>query len=831
MTTTEPRSTDPSRTGAVWVAGTGAFLLLAAAAVFVAVRWDDIGPSVKLAAVAASTGAFLVAGRRLRHELPATASALVHLGAFLVPVDVAAVGIRSGLGWEALLVVQGLVSGTAFALAARVERSVVLRWATVASVAVGAAGVGALGPVPAPLVLTGVAVAALVAGAERAAATWAATAGLAPVAALVLDATAVAPTALAQLGFTGHSLGVAPAATGLAGTGVLAVVARRHLDPALALLAATVAAVGFVATGSELDASPWAWIVGAAAVLAVVELAALLLRADRFWGPLTDQAATVGEAFAVPGTLGALGVTALAPLVLVESSPASVAAVLLAVVWAGADLRRRAGSTTPVAVAVLLGGRFPPATVGIGACIPAAVVLATGSGPLTGIAFLVTWAALLAGGRPWSPPSAVMAVVLAPLVVAGDANGPSAAVLAIAAGVGVAGSLLLARAVRWRTDLSAGGGGGILADHRWLLAAAAPVPLLVAASQVADRTGQQSATLAVATVLVWLVAGAADAGGAHRTTLTPSTLTRVVALGLVLAASSGLDPLATLVIAAATAALVVTDAVRLGQPPLAVGLAASLPVAIAAGARAAELTVPRTGVALTVAAVVAAGIGSLVASHWRLPVLASAASLSVSGLLLATGEPAALADAMLVVGGLLLAAGLATDRVDVATLGGAGVILGLWSRLGDAGVTTSEAYVAPVAALLLLVGSVHRRHEEATSWVTTGPAVVLLGGAALAERLAGGGGGHAVLAGAVGLAAVAAGGTWRLAAPLLLGTGLLVALAAHESLAVTAGVPTWGWLAFGGTVLLGTGIALERSQHGPLETGRRLVDVVAQRYR
>jgi hypothetical protein len=65
----------------------------------------------------------------------------------------------------------------------------------------------------------------------------------------------------------------------------------------------------------------------------------------------------------------------------------------------------------------------------------------------------------------------------------------------------------------------------------------------------------------------------------------------------------------------------------------------------------------------------------------------------------------------------------------------------------------------------------------------------------------------------------------------VLGTALLVVLAGHESLAVTAGVPTWAWLALGGTILLGTGIALERAQVGPLETGRRLVDVVQERYR
>src|SRR5687768_8648609 len=100
MTTTSPPSRpDPTRTGAVWVTGMGAFLLLAAAAVFTAVRWDQIPDAAKLGALGLATGAFLIAGRGLRSTLPATAGALFHLGAFLVPIDVAAVGARAEVDW------------------------------------------------------------------------------------------------------------------------------------------------------------------------------------------------------------------------------------------------------------------------------------------------------------------------------------------------------------------------------------------------------------------------------------------------------------------------------------------------------------------------------------------------------------------------------------------------------------------------------------------------------------------------------------------------------------------------------------------------------------
>jgi len=53
----------------------------------------------------------------------------------------------------------------------------------------------------------------------------------------------------------------------------------------------------------------------------------------------------------------------------------------------------------------------------------------------------------------------------------------------------------------------------------------------------------------------------------------------------------------------------------------------------------------------------------------------------------------------------------------------------------------------------------------------------------------------------------------------------------HESLATLATVPTWGWMAAGGALLLAIGVSLERrGGASPAEAGRRLVDVVAERF-
>jgi hypothetical protein len=88
----------------------GAFLLVAAAAVFVAVQWDQLGERVKLGILAALTGGFLLAGRRFRTALPATAGVLYHLGAFLIPANVAAVALHLHFDAPQFLLLEGVTA-------------------------------------------------------------------------------------------------------------------------------------------------------------------------------------------------------------------------------------------------------------------------------------------------------------------------------------------------------------------------------------------------------------------------------------------------------------------------------------------------------------------------------------------------------------------------------------------------------------------------------------------------------------------------------------------------------------------------------------------------
>jgi hypothetical protein len=544
QTDVDHTSSDPSRTGALWVAATGAFLLFAAAVVFVAVKWSDIPEGVKLAALATLTASLLVAGRLARAALPATATALFHLGAFLLPVNVAAALVRAPVDTGWVLVATGAVGVLGLGIGARLEQSPVLVAGAGLSTVVLAAGLGDLSTVPA-------------------------LATVLPAAALTAWTTAIA---------------VRPRP----GTGT----------GAEALTCATVAATLVI--------------------------------------PIATAIRIAGEVppFAV---LGGLAVTA----------------------WAlGVALDRTESPTFPALGAL-------PRVASVAVLLPAMVVLEAGQ------------VAVLAGG-------------------------------------------------------------------------------------------------------IALVA--------------------------------------------------ILEAVRLDQPRLVALTAVALPVAVVGVATETGLMIDEAGLAATVAAIVPLGLAGVVTDRWRPMSLLTAVTLGGLGLALASLVSSTGASALLVAGGALLGAGGLLGQPVFAGVGGVLASLGYWMHLDLADVQAADAYVVPVAIALLAVGLVAEHRGAASSWFTLTPPVLLLGGTALVERVGGGPGAHALVVGVVGAAAVLVGGRAQLLGPVVTGTALLVALTTYETLAITAGVPTWAWLAAGGTVLLAAGLAMDRADTGPVETGRRVVDVVGERF-
>ncbi len=140
-----------------------------------------------------------------------------------------------------------------------------------------------------------------------------------------------------------------------------------------------------------------------------------------------------------------------------------------------------------------------------------------------------------------------------------------------------------------------------------------------------------------------------------------------------------------------------------------------------------------------------------------------------------------------------------------------------------------EAYLALPALAALWAGSIWHRNGL-TSWVAYAPTIAIFGLVAAVDRFDGGSAWHAVIAGGVGVLAVLAGGWWRLAGPLITGTALISAVAIFESLGPGSRVPTWGWLALGGAVLLAAAVQMERSETTPLEQGQRVIEVLATRF-
>ena len=840
---------DGRRAGATWVAATGAFLLLASAALFVAVRWDQLPEGAKVALVGALTGGFLAGGRALRRTLPATGDVLFHLGALLIPIDVAALSLRLNLGWRPLLLAEGLVGAGVLGALAAAASSVVLTVAAALSVVVLAAGVAAVTPVPAPLLLVGAAAAAHLAGRRRAAIAWAGLAGLAPVigalamAALRVSDTATGRGVLVELGLGGRAAALVAVLTSAVAAAVLGREAARSRDLSLVALAALCLVSGAATTWVNTDPSGDATFLAVGALFVLVQAVATLCQRDPFWArPARALGLTCEVAAAVIATPVAAGLLLLAPVVeegidlFGDAEPwrpepvAAVAWVLLATGWLLAAWRRLdpSGPAEPGPAPTSAGAALRAAVaddrtvVFLASALGAAAVVGTASTIAIGAVLVVLAAGLASVRGVMATLVAVAAAVWAPVLLGFTHPAVSLPVgLAGAAALGLAALVWRDAAEGWAsTELALGG--SILAF----------VSAAIARPEI-GLTWAMLASVAAAWGLALVVERPCPMAG-HATRVT-------MLLGL--AGSLTGSPAEAVPVAIVVTLLFAFDAIRHDEPLISLGAAVAVQVAVAMIALAAGVDLATTGVVLCASALVYGVIGSQYPARWRLPFAAAAAAGLVAGLPLAWGDGARFAEALVLVGGVAIAAGVVLRNGVVGHTGGAVAAAGVALHLVVDGVTALEAFAAPVALQLLVAGWQLRqvptepsrsgrpaRLDRASSWVAYGPAIGLLGGAALVERLSGGAGWHALVAGAVGVAAVAIGGWRRLAGPLFLGTALIGAITVLESLTALAGVPTWAWLAAGGTVLLTAGVALERTATSPIEAGRRLVDVVDERF-
>ncbi len=812
-TTTEPIHPDGRRTGAIWVAATGAFLLLAAAGVFVAGRWHQLPDAAKLALVGALTGACMVTGRALRRTLPGTGDVIFHLGAFLVPVDVGGICAHAHLGWREVLVAEGIACTAVFGGLGVTTRSVVLKWAGAASMILLSLGLAAVSPIAAPLALAVVALLASAFGYQRPAVWWAAVAGFAPVLGAVAKTViwVCSPHAHVGYGVLGE-LGVVGAAAvpsvtaGVVAAFVLARAAHRERSAPLALVALGSLATAVIATWAASDFPARADTLVLPAVFLLVEMATAATARDSFWSPLATTLATAVEALA---TLAAVGTSVFVTAAMFGFGDpyqsvdpvGALSFVLFALGWAVCSARL--GETNWSGSVV--------ATVGTAAALGAAISVSGMPPAVAALCGLVIGAAAYLTRRPGHGLVIAAAAVWAP-VVAWSLPGWSAAAAVLGCALCVQTA---SRYLSMHTDNGLTSGVAVL-----LAAGAAAVLAGVALEPMLGLTG----AVMVAIGMLWTTAARLD--------LAEPIVAEVVRWSTLVALLAVADRPAQEVLAAAllVGGLLAVDAVRHDEPRI--GFAASIAgqVVVATTALASGLSAAEAGVALCVSAVVWAGLAAIADDRWQ-PVFVGASVLAlVHGLGISVARPVTFAIALMISGGVVIGGGMVLRSMVVQHVGGGVAVAGFVLYLVHSQVGAAEPYLAPVALQLLVLGMQLRARERVSSWAAYTPSIALLGGAALVERWTGGASWHALVAGGVGVVAVAAGGGKRLAGPLFSGTGLVVGVTIYESLSVAAGIPTSVWLASGGALLLGIAVCLERAATSPLEAGRRLVDVIGERF-
>ncbi len=344
------------------------------------------------------------------------------------------------------------------------------------------------------------------------------------------------------------------------------------------------------------------------------------------------------------------------------------------------------------------------------------------------------------------------------------------------------------------------------APAAWLRRTAAAVGAALAVAALA--TGALlDAPLAALVLPVALVAAALVVRGSRR----------AVWSGLVIGAACGVVALPSAALAAVTAGLVVAacgHCAVAGRAGAVEGWAA-LPVAGAAALWAvgdlAGIDVAHRGAAT----VLVVGVLALVARRVEVDVAAVLVAPwpAVAGVLAAGDRSVSLALYLTLLGALLVARALTDDRRRrVAWAGGLLLAAATWVRLADIGVEAPEAYTAPTALALLVVGlrALHRAPERG-SVATLLPGLVLavlpsllwvLGQDPVSWR--------ALLLGLACLLLVLGGARLGWQAPLLVGAGAGALLVLRELAPYAAATPQWILLAAAGALLLAVGTTWER---------------------
>ncbi|MFE0427539.1 SCO7613 C-terminal domain-containing membrane protein, partial [Streptomyces sp. NPDC058953] len=247
-----------------------------------------------------------------------------------------------------------------------------------------------------------------------------------------------------------------------------------------------------------------------------------------------------------------------------------------------------------------------------------------------------------------------------------------------------------------------------------------------------------------------------------------------------------------------------------------------------AGARAAELSAPWSGLLLMAVPAVLCAVAARRPEVPAAAMEATAALVTAVAVLLAAGDLPMTSAVLGLAGVLAAASALRPERRRTAGATAAALfVLATWVRLAAWEVTVPEAYTLPVSVPAVAVGFLlRRRAPETSSWTAYGAGLAATLLPSLATAWGDPGWTRPLLLGLAALAITLAGARGRLQAPLVLGAAVLALIALHELapyvVQAVGALPRWLPPALAGLLLLVTGATYEQR----LRDARRLRDTV-----
>lgn len=758
---------------AAWLATAGTALILVAVAVVVTTNWQDTAATVRFASLFGLCAAVFVLAERTRRSLPTSATVVAHLAPLLVPAGVIAAASIFSQPWPVCTALGGVV-GLAVCEAQGVRwQARLLPLAAMASAVMAAVGVSGWSGVAVGPMVGSVGLALLAVDRYRATVPVV-LAALAPLIGLVALQRWGAGT-LTRLQLVGAGAWPAMLATAVLAATAIGWMAHRDRSVTLAATAAAVLASGALTAGSWGNWTLQTWVLATCASVIAVEV-----MASRRQSPFTTVGTAVSTWVSRPLVLASLPVSVMLEF-FGAGNGTSAAFAGAALVVAVRAVHERVDMVADLLVVGFL----------VSVAVPLEghpLSLALGSVALLGAAAFVAHRVILV----WST-AVVVAIALhaSQLLAAGVAVGALALI----------GTMAIVAYLR--SPLQA-----------WVsITAAATCATLTALTINAIVTPNvwRSGVIALALWSLLIARRSKEAGEVSVVVLTVSGFAAIGTLGTPSWWSVG--AMATTTAAFVVVARIVPWAIHYG--------AASAVITIAVGVDATSMSATQQTLAFVIIGTALSGVAALLSE--LSPLHTAAATATVIGLVSGSSGQAhasmlslvfALAGLQLILVGITRLhppTAAATTAVGAATL--VGSVVSLWWTaeidepvtrwLATFGAVPGDLVVATTSIAMAVGGATLRRSKQASSWVAYGGPVAVVAAWLTGRQLQSNELWLTIAALVIGIGLIAVGGVRRLASPLVGGTVLTVATVLAATRGQLDKVPTWGWLAVGGALLVG----------------------------